>query len=107
MPSDSASSGRTGLLLINLGTPDAPTTTAVRRYLREFLSDPWVIDINPVGRWLLLNLFILPFRPAKSAAAYQKVWLKEGSPLLVHSMALRDRMRQRLGGAWQVELGMR
>ena len=55
----------TGLLLINLGTPDAPTTPAVRRYLREFLSDPRVIDINAVGRALLLNVFILPFRPAK------------------------------------------
>ena len=52
--------GKQGLLLINLGTPDAPTTSAVRRYLREFLSDPRVIDINPVGRWLLLNLIILP-----------------------------------------------
>ena len=64
----------TGLLLINLGTPDAPTTPAVRRYLREFLSDPRVIDINPVGRALLLNLIILPFRPAKSAHAYRQIW---------------------------------
>ena len=75
-------SGRTGLLLINVGTPDMPETAAVRRYLREFLSDPRVVDINPAGRWLLLNLFILPFRPAKSAEAYQKVWQPEGSPLL-------------------------
>ena len=59
----------TGLLLINLGTPLEPTTAAVRRYLREFLSDPRVIDINPVGRALLLNFVILPFRPAKSAHA--------------------------------------
>ena len=73
----------TGLLLINLGTPDAPTTAAVRRYLREFLSDPRVIDIHPVGRALLLNFVILPSRPAKSAAAYRAIWDDtRGSPLL-------------------------
>ena len=58
-----------GVLLINLGTPDSPSVGDVRRYLREFLSDPRVIDIHPAGRWLLLNLIILPFRPAKSAEA--------------------------------------
>lgn len=58
----------TGLLLVNLGTPDAPTPAAVRRYLAEFLADPRVIDIPAVPRWLLLNLVILPFRLAKSAA---------------------------------------
>ncbi len=98
----------TGLLLLNLGTPDAPTTPAVRRYLREFLSDPRVIDINPVGRALLLNLVILPFRPAKSAAAYRQVWHAEhGSPLLMHSQALAAAVQAQLGGAWQVELAMR
>ena len=98
----------TGLLLINLGTPDAPTTPAVRRYLREFLSDPRVIDINPVGRALLLNLVILPFRPAKSAAAYRKVWDTEhGSPLMMHSKALAVSVQQQLGSTWQVELAMR
>ncbi len=80
---------RTGLLLINLGTPDAPTTGAVRRYLREFLSDPRVLDINPIGRALLLNLIILPRRPAKSAHAYASIWdVKRGSPLLYHSRDL-------------------
>lgn len=98
----------TGLLLINLGTPDAPTTPAVRRYLREFLSDPRVIDINPVGRALLLNLIILPFRPAKSAAAYQKVWdATTGSPLLSHSKALAAGVAAQLGASWKVELAMR
>ncbi len=58
---------RKGLLLVNLGTPDAPETGAVRRYLREFLSDPRVVDLHPVGRWFLLNCIILPFRPPKSA----------------------------------------
>ena len=98
----------TGLLLINLGTPDAPTTPAVRRYLREFLSDPRVIDINPVGRALLLNLIILPTRPAKSAAAYRKVWDPErGSPLLSHSKDLAAGVQAGLGADWQVELAMR
>lgn len=74
-----------GLLLINLGTPDAPTTEKVRPYLREFLSDPRVIDISPLGRWLLLHLFILPFRPKKSAEAYSTIWTERGSPLYFHT----------------------
>ena len=79
----------TGLLLINLGTPDEPTTPAVRRYLREFLSDPRVIDINPVGRALLLHGVILRTRPAKSAHAYRQVWdPQRGSPLLAFSKDL-------------------
>jgi protoporphyrin/coproporphyrin ferrochelatase len=98
----------TGLLLINLGTPDAPTTPAVRRYLREFLSDPRVIDINAVGRAALLNLIILPFRPAKSAAAYRTVWDPErGSPLLAFSKDLAAGVQAQLGAAWRVELAMR
>ncbi len=97
-----------GLLLINLGTPDEPTAPAVRRYLREFLSDPRVLDINPVGRALLLELVILPFRPAKSAAAYRKIWDdKRGSPLLFHSQDLAARVASRLGASWRVELAMR
>jgi ferrochelatase len=96
------------LLLINLGTPDAPTTPAVRRYLREFLSDPRVIDINPVGRALLLNLIILPFRPAKSAHAYRAIWDAErGSPLLSYSRDLAAGVAAKLGGSWCVELAMR
>lgn len=79
---------RTGVLVVNLGSPDAPDTAAVRRYLAEFLSDERVLDINPLGRWLLLHLIILRTRPAKSAEAYQKIWTPEGSPLLVHGHAL-------------------
>ncbi len=96
-----------GVLLLNLGTPEAPTSPAVRRYLREFLSDPRVIDIHPVARTLLLELVILPTRPRKSAAAYAKVWTAEGSPLLVHSRALEARVRQALGPGHLVELAMR
>ena len=96
-----------GLLLLQLGTPDDPSPPAVRRYLREFLSDPMVLDINPVGRWALLNLIILPTRPAKSAAAYQKIWTDEGSPLRIHGEALVDALSQRLGDEYRVALGMR
>jgi protoporphyrin/coproporphyrin ferrochelatase len=96
-----------GVLLINLGTPDSPATPDVRRYLREFLSDPRVIDINPVGRWLLLNLIILPFRPAKSGHAYRSIWGDRGSPLLFHSLDLTTAVRAALGDGYVVELGMR
>ena len=97
-----------GLLLLNLGTPDEPTTPAVRRYLREFLSDPRVLDINPVGRAALLNLIILPRRPAQSAEAYRKIWDPvRGSPLLFHSQDLTRQVSGSLGSSWRVELAMR
>ena len=95
-----------GVLLVNLGTPDAPQAPEVRRYLREFLSDPRVLDISPIGRWLLLHVIILPTRPAKSAEAYRKVWRPEGSPLLHFSRALTDEVRAALPDM-QVELAMR
>ena len=98
----------TGLLLVNLGTPDAPTPAAVRRYLREFLGDPRVIDLNALGRALLLNLIILPTRPAKSAHAYASIWDAErGSPLMFHSQDLAAAVAAQLGPAWHVELAMR
>ena len=98
---------RTGVLLINLGTPDSPRPRDVRRYLREFLSDPKVIDIPAPARWLLLNAVILPFRPRRSARAYREIWTPEGSPLLVHGRALRSALAAALGDAYVVELGMR
>lgn len=98
---------RIGLLLVNLGTPDEPTAPAVRRYLREFLSDPRVLDIGPVGRQALLNLVILPRRPAQSAEAYQKIWTDRGSPLLFHSRDLHSKVASALGDGWHVELAMR
>ena len=67
----------TAVLMINLGTPDAPNTTEVRTYLRELLSSDRVLDINPFLRWLLLNIFILPFRPKKTAKAYKKFGWRE------------------------------
>src|SRR3954447_13398208 len=73
----------TGILLIQLGTPDAPTPTALRRYLRQFLGDPRVIEAPRLAWWLVLNLFILPTRPARSAAKYRRIWDPHtGSPLL-------------------------
>ncbi len=97
-----------GLLLLNLGTPEAPTASAVRTYLAQFLSDPRVLDINAVGRWLLLHGVILRTRPAKSAHAYQQIWdPARGSPLLFHSQDLVAAVGARLGADWRVVLGMR
>src|SRR5215211_3616255 len=71
------------VLLIQLGTPDAPTTPALRRYLRQFLGDPRVIEVPRLPWWFVLNFLILPTRPARSAAKYQRIWHPEtGSPLL-------------------------
>jgi len=98
---------KTGLLLLNLGTPDAPTTSDVRVYLREFLSDPRVIDIPWLFRMLLLYLVILPFRPKKSAAAYREIWMDEGSPLLVHGRRLEKAVAALMDDTWRVQFGMR
>ncbi len=84
-----------GFLLINLGTPDSTSTGDVRRYLRQFLSDARVIDIPAVMRWLLLNLIILPLRPRKSAEAYRAIWTDRGSPLLLFTEQLAERVQKR------------
>ena len=76
---------RTAVLLVNLGTPDAPTAPALRRYLKQFLWDPRVVEIPRAIWWLILHGIILTLRPAKSAAKYAKIWLAEGSPLRVHT----------------------
>jgi ferrochelatase len=96
---------RAGLLLCNLGTPDAPTTPALKRYLREFLWDPRVIELPRWKWWLILNLFVLTTRPRKSAEAYKEVWTDEGSPLLVISKQQQAGLAERLGV--RVALGMR
>ncbi|ABS77267.2 ferrochelatase [Coxiella burnetii] len=96
-----------GVLLINLGTPDEPSVPAVRRYLRQFLSDPKVIDVPSLMRWIIVHLCILPFRPKRSAKLYQKIWMPEGSPLLVYSEMLRERVGETLGDDFCVALGMR
>ena len=76
---------RAGVLLVNLGTPDAPTPAAIRRYLREFLSDQRVVDLPRALWWPILNGFILPFRPRRLAHSYGSIWYEEGAPLLVHT----------------------
>ncbi len=76
---------RAGVLLLNLGTPSEPTPTAVRKYLKEFLSDPYVVEIPRPIWWVILNCFILPKRSKDAAARYASVWTKEGSPLRFHT----------------------
>lgn len=98
---------RKGILLINLGTPKSPQVKDVRSFLLEFLSDPYVIDLPAVARYLILYLFILPFRPRNSAEAYRSIWTKEGSPLLVYSNKIRDQLALQLGNDYLVTLGMR
>ncbi len=100
-----------GVLVSNLGTPQAPTAAAVRRYLAEFLWDPRVVELPRPLWWLILHAFVLPFRPKRSARLYGKVWTREGSPLLVASRAiaagLQARLRERAAAPVQVALGMR
>jgi protoporphyrin/coproporphyrin ferrochelatase len=97
----------TGILLVNLGTPDSPATGDVRRYLIEFLTDPRVIDIPAVQRHLLVRGIIGPFRAPKSAKSYREIWTKEGSPLLLNSQSQREGVAELLGPGYQVELAMR
>ncbi len=101
----------TGILLTNLGTPDAPTPQALRRYLGEFLWDPRVVEIPRPVWWLILHGIILRIRPARSARKYQRIWWQEGSPLLVISRrqagAIEDRLKTLCRGPVQVALGMR
>lgn len=85
-----------GVLLVNTGSSSAPETKETRVYLRQFLSDPRIIDIAPWKRWLLLNLIILPLRPKKTAEAYRQIWTDRGSPLIAISEDFRDLLQQRL-----------
>ena len=105
------SSGKTGVLLLQLGTPDAPTAPALRRYLRQFLSDRRVIDLPRLPWWLLLNGIVLPRRAPKSAELYRRIWAPEGSPLLATSLkqaaALRERLAPETDSDIPVAVGMR
>ena len=91
--------GKAGVLLVNLGTPDSTSWWDVRKYLKEFLSDRRVIEINPFIWKMILNLFILTFRPSKSAHAYKKIWLKERneSPLLFFTRSQAKKLNQKVG----------
>jgi ferrochelatase len=100
----------TGVLLVNLGTPDAPTTPAVRRFLKAFLSDPRVVEYPRLLWWLILNGVILRIRPSRSAKAYREIWTDDGSPLMLFSRRLadgvREQLEQRSPGKFKVELAM-
>jgi ferrochelatase len=93
------------VLLVNLGSPDAPSAPAVRRFLREFLMDGRVLDVNRVARFCIVHFAILPWRPKHSAAAYRKIWTAAGSPLVVASRNVQAELRRRV--AVPVELAMR
>lgn len=100
-----------GVILCNLGTPDAPQTPELRRYLKEFLSDPRVVEVPRLLWWLILNLIILRIRPRRSAKLYRSVWTEQGSPLLVHSQAQVEGVQRLLSERYNkdipVVLGMR
>ncbi len=102
---------KTGVLLVNLGTPDAPTTPAVRAYLKEFLGDPRVVEMPRALWWLILNGIILNTRPKKSAEKYASIWLKEGSPLRVYTerqtTLLQGYLSQRTKAPFVVDYAMR
>ncbi|HIG87139.1 MAG TPA: ferrochelatase [Planctomycetes bacterium] len=96
-----------GLLVVNLGTPDAAEPGAVRRYLREFLSDPRVVRL-PRLLWIpILNLFVLPWRVRRVTRAYASIWTSQGSPLLMHTEALTQELAKELGSPWRVVTAMR
>jgi ferrochelatase len=100
-------SSKTGVLLVNLGTPDSPSVNHVRSYLSQFLNDPRVIDIPLLMRKILVNLIIVPFRAPKSAEIYKKLWTDNGSPLLLYSERAKDLLHQALGKDYDVYLTMR
>jgi ferrochelatase len=93
---DHGQHGRVGVLLTNLGTPQAPEKQALRPYLKQFLSDPRVVEVPRLLWWFILNVIILNVRPARSAAAYRTVWTDEGSPLLLYTQKQAEGMKQRL-----------
>ena len=104
-------SAKLGILLTNLGTPEAPTTSALRKYLREFLSDPRVVEIPRIIWMCILHGIILRVRPKKSAALYKSIWTEQGSPLLVNSEKqkekIADRLTKQFGDDVTVALAMR
>ena len=96
-PHQHGTPSRSAVVLVNLGTPDEPTRSAVRRYLKQFLSDPRVVEIPRAVWWFILNLIILPFRSGQSAKKYASIWTREGSPLKVHTAAQAMLLRGALG----------
>lgn len=97
---------KTGLLIVNIGTPESPTTTDVGRYLKKFLMDEDVISLPFLFRWILVHLLIVPFRAVKSAAKYAKIWTPEGSPLKVNTDQFSQLLQEKLGANYTVKIGM-
>ena len=100
-------SGEVGVLLVNLGTPDAPQTGPVRRYLKEFLSDKRVVEIPAIAWQPILRGIVLNTRPRKSAAAYREVWTERGSPLAAITAEQAEKLQERLGDSVRVDWAMR
>jgi protoporphyrin/coproporphyrin ferrochelatase len=98
---------KSGVLLINLGTPDSPSVKDVRKYLFEFLNDPRVIDIPAIARFFLVNFIIVPFRAPKSAKLYRDLWTKDGSPILTYGRSIKNKLQLALGESFDVHLAMR
>jgi protoporphyrin/coproporphyrin ferrochelatase len=98
---------KTGVLIVNLGTPDSPNTPDVRKYLREFLMDARVIDVPYVFRWMLINLIIAPFRAPKSAKIYKQLWEERGSPLKFYGEDVEKMLQAKIGEEFEVKLAMR
>ena len=98
---------KTGVLLVNLGTPDSPSVRDVRAYLTQFLNDPRVIDIPWLSRKMLVNLIIVPFRAPKSAKIYKKLWTASGSPLLHYSREVQKLLQAQLNDDYEIHLAMR
>ena len=98
---------KTCVLLINLGTPDSPAVKDVRKFLREFLNDPRVIDIPKIARFLIVNFIIVPFRAPKSAKNYKELWTEKGSPILIYGKSVKMKLQEALGEKYKVELAMR
>ena len=96
-----------GVLIAYLGTPDSPDVLSVRRYLKEFLSDPRIIEVPKIIWWFILNIFILNFRSFNSARLYKSIWTDGGSPLLVNCIKIKEKVQKSLPSNYQVELGMR
>ena len=96
-----------GVLIAYLGTPDSPDVLSVRRYLKEFLSDPRIIEVPKIIWWFVLNIFILNFRSFNSARLYKSIWTDGGSPLLVNCIKIKEKIQKSLPSNYQVALGMR
>jgi ferrochelatase len=99
---------KTGVLLVNLGSPDAPSKVAVKRFLKAFLSDPRVVNLPRTLWWVILHFLVLPFRSSKSAKAYQSVWTGEGAPLIFFTRLLTEKTAGRFKSkSFQIEMAMR